>query len=124
MGAAEALETHYGYCDWDEASASAIAYTLRGTAQTRSAMDHAEAVLDRAALIRRWQELGADPDTPDNYELNEYGEVIMTPKPTNDHQRIVQEVALALMASLGHRAASAARAPWASPSTCRATGSS
>ena len=40
-------------------------------------MDHAEAVLDRAALTRRWQELGADPDTPDYYELNEYGEVIM-----------------------------------------------
>lgn len=67
-------------------------------------MESVEAVLDRAALARRWQELGADPDTPDRYELNEYGELIMTPKPTNDHQRIVQEVALALMASLGHRA--------------------
>ena len=67
-------------------------------------MDHAEAVLDRAALTRRWQELGADPDTPDYYELNEYGEVIVAPKSTNDHQRIVREVALALIATLGHRA--------------------
>jgi Uma2 family endonuclease len=67
-------------------------------------MDHAEAVLDRAALIRRWQELGADPDAPDHYELNEYGELILAPRPTNDHQRIVQEVAVALMAALGHRA--------------------
>jgi Uma2 family endonuclease len=38
-----------------------------------------EAVLDRAALVRRWQQLAADPDTPDYYELNEYGEVIMSP---------------------------------------------
>jgi Uma2 family endonuclease len=67
-------------------------------------MEHAEAVLDRDTLIRRWQELGTDPDTPDYYELNEYGEVIMVPKPTNDHQRVAQEVALGLMASLGHRA--------------------
>ena len=54
-------------------------------------MDHAEAVLDRAALIRRWQELGADPDTPDYYELNEYGEVIMAREPTNDHQRMLRK---------------------------------
>ena len=67
-------------------------------------MEHAEAVLDRAALLRRWQELGADPDTPDYYELNQYGEVIMSPRPTNDHQRVLQEVALALMTCLGHRA--------------------
>jgi Uma2 family endonuclease len=60
-----------------------------------------EAVLDRAALVRRWQELAADPETPDYYELNEYGEVIMSPRPTNDHQRALQEVALALMNVLG-----------------------
>ena len=67
-------------------------------------MEHAEAVLDRDALIRRWQELGADPDTPDYYELNEYGELIMTPKPTNDHQRTSTAVAFALHGQLGPEA--------------------
>jgi Uma2 family endonuclease len=67
-------------------------------------MDHAEAVLDRAALTRRWQELGADPETPDYYELNEYGEVIMAPKPTNDHQRTLSAVARALESQLGPEA--------------------
>jgi Uma2 family endonuclease len=67
-------------------------------------MELAEAVLDRAALIRRWQELGADSDTPDYYELNEYGEVIMPPKPTNDHQRTLGAVARALESQLGPEA--------------------
>lgn len=61
----------------------------------------AETVLDRASLVRRWQELAADPDTPDYYELNEYGEMIMSPRPTTDHQRTLQHVALAMMRSLG-----------------------
>jgi Uma2 family endonuclease len=64
-------------------------------------MEHAEAVLDRSELVRRWQALGDDPQTPDYYELNEYGELIVAPKPTNDHQRIISEVATALTTALG-----------------------
>jgi Uma2 family endonuclease len=67
-------------------------------------MEHAEAVLDRAALLRRWQALSENPDTPDNYELNEYGEVIMVPKPTNDHQRTLGAVVRALERLLGPEA--------------------
>jgi Uma2 family endonuclease len=67
-------------------------------------MEQAEAVLDGAALVRRWQDLAVDPDTPDYYELNEYGEVIMPPKPTNDHQRALSAVARALESQLGPEA--------------------
>ena len=64
-----------------------------------------DAVLDREALTRRWRELGADPASPDYYELNEYGELIMSPRPTNDHQRVCTAVAMALASRLGPEAA-------------------
>jgi Uma2 family endonuclease len=60
-----------------------------------------EAVLDPTALVRRWQELAADPDTPDYYELNEYGEVIMSPRPTNDQQRALSAIMMSLQRQLG-----------------------
>ena len=63
-----------------------------------------ESVLDRDALVRRWQELAGDPDSPDYYEVNEFGEVIGTPRPTNDHQRIVTAVTSALSQQLGPEA--------------------
>ena len=44
-------------------------------------MEHAEAIMGRSALLRRWQALSEDPDTPENYELNEYGEMIAAPRP-------------------------------------------
>lgn len=64
----------------------------------------AEAVLDPAALARRWLQLSADAETPDHFEVNEYGEMIMAPKPTNDHQRIVKAVVSGLDAALGPEA--------------------
>jgi Uma2 family endonuclease len=63
-----------------------------------------ESVLDQDTLVRRWQELAADPDSPDYYEVNEFGEVIMSPRPTNDHQRVVTAVTLALNQELGPEA--------------------
>ncbi len=63
-----------------------------------------ESVLDRETLLRRWEELELDPDSPDYYELNEFGEVIMSPRPTNDHQRVVAAVTLALNHQLGPEA--------------------
>ncbi len=63
-----------------------------------------ESVLDRDTLIRRWQELAADPDGPDYYEVNEFGEVIMSSRSTNDHQRVVTAVTLALNQQLGPEA--------------------
>ena len=61
---------------------------------------HLDAVLDGEALVQRWRELGADPASPDYYELNEYGELIMSPRPTNDHQRVSTAVAVALAGRL------------------------
>ena len=52
----------------------------------------AEIVVEPGALVRRWAELAADPDAPEHYEINEYGELIMSPRPSNDHQRIVAAV--------------------------------
>jgi Uma2 family endonuclease len=63
-----------------------------------------EAVVDRAALVRRWQELAGDPDSPDYYELNEYGELIMSPRPTNDHQRALSAIVVSLQTQLGQEA--------------------
>jgi len=60
-----------------------------------------ETVLDRNALVRRWQELGADPGSPDYYELNEFGELILSPRPTNDHQGVCKAVVTALDRQLG-----------------------
>lgn len=64
-----------------------------------------EIALEREELLRRWRELAADPDSPDRYELNELGELILSPKPTNDHQRVVSAVARGLEAQLGPEAA-------------------
>ncbi len=60
-----------------------------------------DTVLDRGALVKRWQQLGADPSSPDYYELNEYGELILSPRPTNDHQGVAMAIALALNQQLG-----------------------
>jgi Uma2 family endonuclease len=66
---------------------------------------HTETALRREELLERWNELAADPESPDRYELNELGELILSPKPTNDHQRIAFAVARSLEAQLGPEAA-------------------
>jgi Uma2 family endonuclease len=65
---------------------------------------HAEIALDRDELLRRWKELGEDPESPDRYELTEFGELVLSPKPTNDHQRVAFAVARSLEARLGPEA--------------------
>jgi len=64
-----------------------------------------EIALDREELLRRWKELEEDPESPDRYELNELGELILTPKPTNKHQRVGLAVVRGLEAQLGPEAA-------------------
>ena len=66
---------------------------------------HADPAVRRAALFRRWSELGADPESPDRYELNEFGELIVSPKPTHGHQLVATTVAVQLVAQLGPGAA-------------------
>ena len=60
-----------------------------------------ETVLDRNALVRRWRELSSDPGSPDYYELNEFGELILSPRPSNDHQGVCKAVVAALDRQLG-----------------------
>jgi Uma2 family endonuclease len=63
-----------------------------------------ELALDRDELVRRWKALEKDPDSPDRHELTEFGELVLSPKPTNDHQRAALAVVRALEAQLGPEA--------------------
>jgi Uma2 family endonuclease len=66
-----------------------------------------ETHLDMQALAARWRELAADPSSPDFFELNEYGEVILSPSPSNKHELIAFRIARALEQQLGPEAATA-----------------
>lgn len=63
-----------------------------------------EDVVQPETLIRRWSQLASDPNAPDYYEINEFGELIMSPRPTNNHQRIVMAAAIAIERQLGPEA--------------------
>jgi Uma2 family endonuclease len=65
---------------------------------------HADPAVRKEELIRRWNELAADPESPDYFELNEFGELIMSPKPTVGHQRVGSAVAHRLRQQLGGEA--------------------
>ena len=53
------------------------------------------------ALIQQWVTLAQDAQSPDHYELTEYGELVLSPKPTNRHQRLCTEIAFQLRTQLG-----------------------
>ncbi len=65
---------------------------------------HADPAVRCEELVRRWNELAADPESPDRFELNQFGELIVSPKPTTRHQATTSEVAYQLAAQLGPRA--------------------
>ena len=65
-----------------------------------------DTAVDHQLLAERWNTLASDPDAPDYYELNEFGELILSSRPTNLHQLRVQSVAEQLTAQLGPRAVS------------------
>jgi Uma2 family endonuclease len=69
-----------------------------------SAVNLIDEVATPAELIRHWTELGEDPESPDYYELNEYSEVILSPRPTNIHQSVAFEIALQLQTQFGPKA--------------------
>lgn len=66
---------------------------------------YTELALQGGELARRWDDLAWDPDTTDRYELNEYGECILSPKPTPGHQTVAFEVGYQLTVQLGRGAA-------------------
>ncbi|MEX0829086.1 MAG: Uma2 family endonuclease [Nitrospirales bacterium] len=55
-------------------------------------------------LTQWWAELAQDEQSPDYYELTEYGELVLSPKPTNRHQRLCTEIAFQLRSQLGGEA--------------------
>ena len=64
-----------------------------------------ETILDATELAEVWRQLGQDQSLPDRYELTEHGEVVlMSPSPTNRHQRLCAMVALQLSQQLGGEA--------------------
>jgi Uma2 family endonuclease len=65
------------------------------------AIRRADVPVPRDDLIRRWQSLAADPESPDYFELDQFGELILSPKPTTGHQRVASAIARALTSQLG-----------------------
>lgn len=87
-------------------------YTVRGDCPRliETAM-HADLAIRRTDdpvprddLIRRWQSLAADAESPDHFELDQFGELILSPKPTTGHQRVASAIAWALRNQLGGEA--------------------
>ena len=74
------------------------------TAARAEPATHADSAVRHQELVRRWDERPLDSDNPDRYELSEFGEWILSPRPTNDHQRVALAVVRALEAALGPEA--------------------
>lgn len=55
-------------------------------------------------LVRRWRDRPYVEDDPNRYELNEFGEWIVTPRATHGHQAMVGEIVVQLTRQLGPRA--------------------
>ncbi|NKB82808.1 MAG: Uma2 family endonuclease [Nitrospirales bacterium] len=65
---------------------------------------HANTILSPEALSTLWHDLAQDEQLPDWYELTEHGELVMSPKPSNRHQRVSTEIAFQLRSQLGGEA--------------------
>lgn len=57
--------------------------------------------LSRQALAARWRELLGDPNAPERCELDEFGELQVSPPPSYKHQRIVAALMRQIEAALG-----------------------
>jgi len=58
----------------------------------------------REELVRRWNERPHVEDDPNWYELNEFGQWIVTPRATHGHQQVAGEIMVQLVRQLGARA--------------------
>ena len=61
-------------------------------------------ILSPEALSQLWAEPAQDNQIPDWRELTEHGELILSPKPSNRHQRLCTEIAFQLRSQLGGEA--------------------
>ena len=64
----------------------------------------AETTLSAPELAQLWRQFAQDENLPDRYELTEHGELVMSPSPTNRHQRLCGLVATQLAQQLGGEA--------------------
>jgi Uma2 family endonuclease len=64
----------------------------------------ADPAVGREELVRLWDARPLEEDSPLRYELNEFGEWIVTPRPTHEHQHVASAVAFQLTTQLGPRA--------------------
>jgi Uma2 family endonuclease len=55
-------------------------------------------------LDRLWTALLRDPDAPERFELDEFGEIIVSPAPSNKHQIVVLSLLKQIEAQLGGEA--------------------
>jgi Uma2 family endonuclease len=65
----------------------------------------ADPPLAREELVRLWNARPFEEDSPVLYELSEFGEWIVTPRPTHEHQQGAAEIVIQLVRQLGPRAA-------------------
>lgn len=65
------------------------------------AIRRADVQMPRDELIRRWRALADDPSSPDYYELTQFGELIVSPRPMTGHQRVASAVARMITAQCG-----------------------
>ncbi|MCA9464648.1 MAG: Uma2 family endonuclease [Nitrospira sp.] len=63
-----------------------------------------QTILSPEELSTIWVELGQNEQLPDWYELTEHGELIMSPKPSNRHQRLCADIAFQLRQQLAGEA--------------------
>ncbi len=62
------------------------------------------ALISSHELMQRWGELAQDEQSPDFYELTEYGELVLSPRAETNHQRICAEIVFQLRSQLGGEA--------------------
>jgi len=58
-------------------------------------------IVSPQVLIQQWADLAQDEQSPDHYELTEYGEVVLSPRPESEHQILSSEIAFQLRNQLG-----------------------
>ncbi|MFN0300547.1 MAG: Uma2 family endonuclease [Burkholderiales bacterium] len=61
-------------------------------------------VVEPEALAARWAELCNDPESPDYFELNQYGEIVLSPRPSTRHQRFASRAVSQMQMQLGPEA--------------------
>ncbi len=55
-------------------------------------------------LLQQWATLAQDEQSPDYYELTEYGELVLSPRAERSHQRICSSIVRQLSEQLGEEA--------------------